>query len=245
MENIIEVNHLTCQIEEKLILNDITFSLKKGDFLCIVGAIGSGKSTLERLLFSNTNKKIKIDKNLKMEYIPPIFPLEGDTVYQYLETTKSIEKINDLAKQLGILKYLDCKPSTLSYGIQCLLQLMKSLLKNPDVLFLDSILDGLDTLSREKILKFLKKLNCTEHITIIYATENTNDLLFFKKIMILNQGSLYYFGTLAKAFSSDEIWKNSNLPYPFEVELSKKLKYYGLVDEPLFSIDKLVNTLWK
>lgn len=245
MENIIEVSNLTYKMKTKVILKDITFTLREGDIFCIIGPTGSGKSTLGKLLVRDTSNQIKISQKTKKEYVTPTFNCKGDTVYEYVDSTVSKEEVKRCAKELGIIEYLDCRPSTLSYGIQCLLQLLKALLQHPDILILDSILDSVDALTREKVIKYLKKMNRIDHTTIIYITENIEDILFFKKIMILNNGYIQYYGTLESSLKKEDIWRDSHLSYPFEIELSKKLKYYGLVDKPLLSIDKLVDTLWK
>lgn len=153
--------------------------------------------------------------------------------------------VDKLAKTLGVIDILDCKPSTLSYGLQCLVHLMEALIIPCDVLLLDDLLDGLDLALREKVFKYLKKLNRDKNVTIIYATQNSNDILYFKKLIMLNQGKLVYYGKIEDSFLNDELWRSCSISYPFEVELSKKLKYYGLVDKNILSIDKLVNTLWK
>ena len=122
---------------------------------------------------------------------------------------------------------------------------MEALLVNPDVLIIDSLLDGLSMPLHDKVLKFLKSLNYKKNITIIYITENISDALLFRKIAIISDGTIVYNGTLKKSFIDLNIWKKAGLELPFEIELSKKLEYYGLVDGPIFSVDKLVDKLWK
>lgn len=247
MEYVMQVKNLTYTKNNTTILKNVDFNLQKRDMVALLGTNGSGKSTLLELLYKHNVKNIKLYKNLTMDYITSSFNFSSDTVYELLLCDSSVTKSNvdKLAKTFGVSRILMCRPSTLSYGMQCLVHLMEFLVKPSDILLIDSILDSLDFDLREKVFKYLRKLNREQNITIVYATENSNDILSFSKLMLLNQGELVYYGKMEDSFLRDELWKKCSIPYPFEVELSKKLKYYGLLDKNILNIDKLVQTIWK
>ncbi len=242
MESIIKLKNMEYKKSEYVVLKHIDFTLYKGDFLCIIGKTGSGKSSFGKML---SNSDIYQNKDLNIKYAYKKSLDYYDTLYEYFGVQKNNKEVLELAQNLELSEYLDYKPSSLSYGYQSLICLMEALLVNPDVLIVDSLLDGLSMSLHDKVLKFLKSLNHKKNITIIYITENVSDALLFRKIAIISDGTIVYNGTLKKSLIDLNIWKKAGLELPFEIELSKKLEYYGLVDEPIFSVDKLVDKLWK
>lgn len=246
MESLIQVKKLKYIKNDNLILNNVTFNVNHGDFISLLGTNGSGKSSLLKLLYKHNLKNIKVCNDITVDYVTSSFTFSSDTVYELL-LNEDINKcdIDKLAKVFGVSDILKCRPSTLSYGMQCLVHLMEVLIQPSDLLLLDNILDGIDLELRKKVFKYLKKITSKKNITVIYATNHSDDILYFSKLMLLNQGHLVYFGKMEDSLLDDELWKSCFIPYPFEIELSKKLKYYGLLDKNVLSIDKLVKMLWK
>ena len=71
-----------------------------------------------------------------------------------------------------------------------------------------------------------------------------NDILYGKRVVILNDKKIILDSKLKKSFN-EKIFKQASLELPFMVSLSNKLSYYGLVDETITDMNKMVNKLWK
>ena len=101
-----------------------------------------------------------------------------------------------------------------------------------------------DKIKKEKIMKYLKKYKQEENATIIYISSELNDLLFGEEIAILNESELIIEST-NEILKQESIFKNNKIELPFMADLSNRLKYYGLVEKPIYDLDKMVNHLWK
>ena len=90
----------------------------------------------------------------------------------------------------------------------------------------------------------MKKLNKEEKLTILVTTNNLEDSLYGKELVLLDKNIILK-EKINKAFDNEEVFKKCNLEMPFMASLSHKLKYYGLVDKVILKMDKMVNELWK
>jgi len=97
--------------------------------------------------------------------------------------------------------------------------------------------------TKEKVYKYLKKLN-RQNVTIICTTNDMNDLVYGKRIIMLGNKNIVLDSKLNKAFN-EKLFKENDLELPFMASLSLKLKYYNLIDEIILDINKMVNKLWK
>ena len=102
----------------------------------------------------------------------------------------------------------------------------------------------IDNNRRSDVLKVLTDLN-KEGMTIINITHNSEELLYGNEIIVLNGGIIQDQGITKELLRKEKLFKNNGLELPFVVDLSYKLKYYGLVDDIVLDIDELVNKIWK
>ena len=72
-----------------------------------------------------------------------------------------------------------------------------------------------------------------------------DDLLYATDIAILKDGQIQTFGKKEDILKDEKVFKECGLNMPFMAELSLKLKYYGLIEDPILDIDKMVKYLWK
>lgn len=195
-------------------LENISFEIKSGEFVLIIGRSGAGKSTIIRLInreieptrgeiyyknlkISNINGRKKRELRRKIVTIFQDFKLlNKKTVWENLllpieiwgeNGEKMKDKIYQLTEKLNLKNKLFQKAETLSGGEKQKLCLIRGLLFNPEVILADEPTGNLDPLSAFEILEILKQLN-KEGITIILATHNKEIVNSLRKRVITLEG---------------------------------------------------------
>lgn len=237
---ILEVNKLnktyhTLKNETKT-LDDVSFSIDKGDFISIVGPSGCGKSTILSILNGLINKssgEIKIKNNITMAYM-----LQDDCLLPFktilencligLEINKKLNKENkeyviDLLNTYGLGDFLNSYPNNLSGGMRQRVALIRTLAMNPDILLLDEALSALDYQSRLAISDDLYKIIKQEGKTAIMVTHDIGEAISMSnKVIVLTKRP-------AKVKNIYEI-KYSNRSTPMNNRNSKEFsKYFDLI----------------
>jgi cell division transport system ATP-binding protein len=198
-------------------LDDITFTVDKGEFVFIVGPSGSGKTTLFRLITREmmpTSGSIHIGQwdivNLPKKHIPHlrksigvIFQdlklLRDRTIFENIllplevnksDQEKAKQKVLNILEQVGIAEHMDKFPVQLSGGELQRAAIARALAFSPEIILADEPTGNLDTTTSWEIVKLLQDIN-KNGTTIIMATHNTdivNSLL--KRVIVLEKGKL-------------------------------------------------------
>lgn len=185
MSKILEVKDLSINFGEEAVLNKLSFSVKKGEFLTVLGPNGSGKTVLFKALLGIITKisgKIKWAEGVKIGYLPQgltqlkMFnvPL---SVLEFLSLKdKNLDKIKKYLKLVGIdnLAFLKKKIGDLSGGQFQRILIVWALLGKPNVLLLDELNAGVDVKGEETIYNLLHRLQKEYNITIILITHDIN-----------------------------------------------------------------------
>ena len=191
MEKIIELEHVYVKKDGNVILDDISLSIYKNDFLALIGSNGSGKTTLLKVLagvIKPNHGKIFLpsnNKNPKIGYLPQKIPVilnSPVTVREIIETginssfifsnDVSREKIMKVSKDIGIDKSLDKKIIELSGGQIQLVFLARAIVDSPDIIILDEPSSSIDMKTQVKIFNILDILH-RKKIPIIFSSHDT------------------------------------------------------------------------
>ncbi|WP_413826813.1 ABC transporter ATP-binding protein, partial [Methanobrevibacter sp. UBA313] len=201
-ENIVEVKNLVKTYENGQVkaLNDISFNIKKGEFVSIIGPSGSGKSTLLHMLGAldipdsgsirvgdiNLEKSKKLNE-FRAEQIGFIFQLHNLipnlSVVENVEIPMFTQKISSkdqrtkalsLLKDVGIEDKAKMKPNQLSGGERQRVAIARSLANDPSIVLTDEPTGSLDSKTSNKILEKLTLLNKQKNVTIILVTHDMN-----------------------------------------------------------------------
>lgn len=223
METILEVKHISkiYGLETShpfKAINDISFTVNTGDFICIMGPSGSGKSTLLNNITTidiPTKGEVYINgievkqmsqsklSQFRSENIGFIFQadnlLDSLTVFENMALplelkgidTKIIKtKVEFLAKNLQIEKELDKYPQDCSGGQRQRIAIARSLISEPDLIVADEPTGNLDSKNSHEILKLLKRLNQVEKKTIIMVSHDSLMAAYASKVMFLKDGKI-------------------------------------------------------
>ena len=210
--------HYTSKNQTIIALDDINMGLNKNDTVLIKGRSGAGKSTLLNMmcgLIKPTNGKVYIDNDLINELpdeslskllafkIGIIFQsfnlLPTYTVYENIEialvpkmSDKSDikEKIMLLLDQFNLKNKAQLLPSELSVGQQQKVAIIRTLAKEPSIIFADEPTGSVDDQTAKEILEYLTNLKKKRQVTLVIATHGNIPDNFADKIFILDNGRL-------------------------------------------------------
>ena len=167
----------------KYMLEDISFEVKRGEYVSIVGENGSGKSTLVRLLLGllkPTTGEVQ-QRASSIGYVPQKkinlthFPL---TVFELLDSYRRVLKVKDrnsvynMLEEVGLLGFEKKLAGELSGGQLQKLYIARALINKPELLILDEPSTGIDVKGQREIYAILKRLNQDSKITIVSVDHN-------------------------------------------------------------------------
>ena len=204
-------------------VDDISFTVEKGEILGFIGPNGAGKSTAIKMLtgiLTPTSGEIMINgqvpyKNRK-KYVKEIGVVFGQRTQLWWDlplsetftVLKEIYQVEDKAfkERMDFLnQVLDLEPfikspvRTLSLGQRMRADIAASMIHNPKVLFLDEPTIGLDVVVKDNIRKAIAEINKNEKTTIILTTHDISDIeLLCKRIVMIDKGKKVYDGALDK-----------------------------------------------
>lgn len=212
MNPILELKSVSFEVDGRKILKNISFDIKKGEFITLTGPSGSGKSTLLKIIGHLINPSsgniIYENKNIT-EYNPTDYRknvsyffqnavLFDETVYDNLAFPARIRE-EDFDKNHAIegLKtvqlpenYLDKSIHELSGGERQRIALVRNLMYSPSVLLMDEVTSSLDKENKEIILAFIKRLNQDRNMTILWITHDTEEINESNRLIQLKDGKM-------------------------------------------------------
>ena len=177
-------------------IDNLNFSIEKGEFVSIIGPSGCGKSTLlniiSGLLEPSSGKVIYNDKDIKNRLDKMGYMFQKDYLFGWLsvrsnvmlglkikklETDENIKRADKLLENYQLDKFKNHKPSELSGGMRQRVALIRTLALNPDVLLLDEPFSALDYQTRLRVCDDVKEIIKEEGKTAIMVTHDLGEAI--------------------------------------------------------------------
>ncbi len=275
---VVEVKNLSFTYSKKTpyqthALTDVSFSIEEGEFFGIVGATGSGKSTLISHLNVLTKIQsgeinvlglsVKEKKNLKsirfsvgMVFQYPEYQLFEDTVEKdvafgpknmKLDKEEIDRRVKEALNLVGLDYDLYAKrsPFELSGGEKRRVAIAGVIAMEPKILVLDEVAAGLDPEGREDILKLIKKLQKEKCPTVVLISHNMDDIASLAdRILVLSKGRVEFLGTPKEVFKNYDRMNELKLGVPLATRIQKKLEEKGMTfSDVCVTADQLAHEL--
>jgi zinc transport system ATP-binding protein len=224
---IVSIDNVSYRYNSALVLEDISFSVEKGDLIGIIGPNGAGKTTLFRSMLGLLEgyqgritffgEDIRKNRNIfqKIGYIPQKmsidqgFPATVEEIVSLGISGKKLSKnkINYAIETVGLLEQKTKRIGELSGGQQQRALIAKALANQPELLILDEPVTGIDLEAQNKFYILLKKLNEDNKITIIWASHDLDAVnKLANKIACVNR-RMFFHGDATVFFENNELLK--------------------------------------
>jgi energy-coupling factor transporter ATPase len=226
-------------------LSEITFELRPGEYVGVVGPNGGGKSTLVRLLngllrpdsgsvrvsgHDPATEPFEVRKHLGVLFQNPenglVAPFVEDDVAFGLENLgvsreEMRERVAQAIRAVGLEGYERREPHTLSGGEKQRVALAGLLAVEPEILLLDEPTSMLDAAGRREVLEYLEALRSRK--TVLHVTHHLEELLNANRILVLNGGELVADESPQRLLSNPDLLRENRLILPVVPRLARAL----------------------
>lgn len=225
--NVLEINNLSKKYKDRLVIDDLSFTVEEGDIVGLLGPNGAGKSTTINAilnLIGINQGQIKvlglIPKENPKEVLKNIgVATENPSFYDYLNGYDNLKiisnyykgisdkKIRDLLEFVGLDNENKKKVKQYSTGMKQRLGLARALLTEPKLILLDEPTNGLDPYGVKEIYDLIENLARTKKITFVISSHLLSDVeKLCNKVVIMNKGKKMYQGRMENIKSLDELF---------------------------------------
>lgn len=216
--SILELRSITKSYGDFFASKDISFEVKKGEFVTLLGPSGCGKTTLLKMIggFQTPSAGDILINQKVVTNVPPekretamcfqsyaLFPhlsvshnICFGMVQQKIDKREQHQRLADILEQVGLMEHKDKLPGQLSGGQQQRVALARAMVTRPDIILFDEPLSNLDAKMREGVRFEIKELQRKHNLTSIYVTHDQAEALAMSdRIVVLNHGKIEQIGT--------------------------------------------------
>ena len=208
-EIVLKVSHLSKKIKKSPIIKDVSFELKRGEILGLLGPNGSGKTTILKMLVGLIKptsgtvmiEDIYLDKEFERAITNVGAIIENPVMYDYLSGYDNLvhffrmtdrfsyERIGEIIDLLRMDDYVSDKVYTYSLGMRQRLGLAQALLHKPSILLLDEPTNGLDPEGIKSLRETLRRLAMEEEVSIIISSHILAEIeMICDSVLVMDDG---------------------------------------------------------
>lgn len=273
MENIIEVKNLKYkydQEDEKYTLNDVSFHVKQGEWLSIIGHNGSGKSTTVRLIdglleaesgdiYISGDKLTADNVWEKRRLIGMVFQnpdnqfvgatVEDDVAFGLENQVVPLEemrvRVQEALELVGMASFKKREPARLSGGQKQRVAIAGIVALRPNIVILDEATSMLDPEGRLELIRIVKEIKDEHNMTVISITHDLDEVALSDRVIVMKNGQIESTSTPAELFMRDDLIE-LDLEQPFTANLAESLRQAGIaIPLRYFTEEELEETLWE
>lgn len=273
MENIIEVKNLSYRYDhnsEDYILKDVSFHVKQGEWLSIVGHNGSGKSTTVRLIdglleaesgdIIISGDKLTADnvwekrRQIGMVFQNPDNQFVGATVEddvafglenQDMDYPMMVKRVHEALELVGMQNFKEREPARLSGGQKQRVAIAGVVALQPDIIILDEATSMLDPEGRLELIRTVKEIKDKNHLTVISITHDLDEISLSDRVLLMKNGQVESTATPRKLFSRPDL-EDLGLDQPFVNQVKAAMIQTGLtLPETYLTEKELQEQLWE
>ena len=270
--DIIKIKDVRYRYDEESpeVLKHVNLTVKKGEFLCVLGHNGSGKSTLAKLingLFIPTagsvsvngmdtrreEKLLEIRKCAGMVFQNPdnqmvATVVEEDVAFGPENLGVPHEqlrgRVDDALRAVNMLEFAKKAPHHLSGGQKQRIAIAGILAMEPEILIMDEATAMLDPKGRGEVLDTVKRLNREKGITVVYITHFMEETVEADRIVVMGGGQIQMEGTPQEIFAREEEIKALTLEVPEVTKIARELQERGIdIDRNILTLEELAEAL--
>lgn len=273
MENIIEVKNLKYkydQEDEKYTLNDVSFHVKQGEWLSIIGHNGSGKSTTVRLIdglleaesgdiYISGDKLTADNVWEKRRLIGMVFQnpdnqfvgatVEDDVAFGLENQGVPLEemrvRVQEALELVGMASFKKREPARLSGGQKQRVAIAGIVALRPNIVILDEATSMLDPEGRLELIRIVKEIKDEHNMTVISITHDLDEVALSDRVIVMKNGQIESTSTPAELFMRDDLIE-LDLEQPFTANLAESLRQAGIaIPLRYLTEEELEETLWE
>lgn len=273
MENIIEVKNLKYkydQEDEKYTLNDVSFHVKQGEWLSIIGHNGSGKSTTVRLIdglleaesgdiYISGDKLTADNVWEKRRLIGMVFQnpdnqfvgatVEDDVAFGLENQGVPLEemrvRVQEALELVDMASFKKREPARLSGGQKQRVAIAGIVALRPKIVILDEATSMLDPEGRLELIRIVKEIKDEHNMTVISITHDLDEVALSDRVIVMKNGQIESTSTPAELFMRDDLIE-LDLEQPFTAKLAESLRQAGIaIPLRYFTEEELEETLWE
>ncbi len=259
------------QDQPSYILDDVSFHVKHGEWLSIVGHNGSGKSTTARLigglLVADSGQIIVDGQELTEETVWDIrdkigmvfqnpdnqfvgATVEDDVAFglenKGLPYKEMVSRVQEALSFVGMMDFKDREPARLSGGQKQRVAIAGIIAMRPSILILDEATSMLDPEGRQELIQYIEDIRQQYGMTVLSITHDLDEVAMSNRVLVLKQGKVESISSPRELFSRGSELVDLGLDIPFSALLTQKLKNQGLIDcEGYLTEKELVEQLWE
>lgn len=273
MENIIEVKNISYRYDHKsedYILKDVSFHVKQGEWLSIVGHNGSGKSTTVRLIdglleaesgdILISGDKLTVDnvwekrRQIGMVFQNPDNQFVGATVEddvafglenQGMDYPMMVKRVHEALELVGMQNFKEREPARLSGGQKQRVAIAGVVALQPDIIILDEATSMLDPEGRLELIRTVKEIKDKNHLTVISITHDLDEISLSDRVLVMKNGRVESTATPRELFSRPDL-EDLGLDQPFVNQVKAAMIQTGLtLPETYLTEKELQEQLWE
>ncbi|PPE04949.1 cobalt ABC transporter ATP-binding subunit [Entomoplasma ellychniae] len=250
------------------VLNDVSFEIKKGEYVTVIGHNGSGKSTLSKLLIGALQPEsghlslfgnyVTIDTlDQARRFLGIVFQnpdnqfigssVEADIAFglenKRVEPKLMHDQIYEAAKKVGMENFLDKEPLMLSGGQKQRVAIASVLALSPEILIFDEATSMLDPKGNREVKEIMVDLRDNMGKTVISITHDMDEILNADKVIVMNKGQMVKFGTPEEVLKEKEFLRSIKLDVPFLSLVEEALEKEGIKIKHSNTMDELVSQI--